>query len=260
MFGKRNIKAVKRIGKSSMIFWIIPILASIVLLCLGNTWAICLIPYFLFFVFRRLFCGALKLKDGDIVYFYGLPGSGKSLTMARTASDNADRFCIVNEEFDHYKKADCVLPSDQLGHFSFPRHSMHVIDESSNDGFDNRTWSTNFSDPKKLLYIKKIRHHSSCIMMTNQGREEVDKKMIDGLISRFYLCEDSWLWSKAVCLVPDTVDNQLTGQAEDIYRTPTLLERIFDPSMVIYTLHFKGKDLYETQNADPLPPFQGYIK
>lgn len=260
MFGKRNIKAVKPIAKGSLIFWFIPLFASFVLLCFGQTWVFVLIPWFIFFVIRRLFFGSLKLKDGDIIYFYGLPGSGKSLTMARTASDNDDRFCVVNEEFSHYRKADCVLESDLLGQYSFPKHSMHVIDESSNDGFDNRTWSTNFADPRKLRYIKKIRHHSSCIMMTNQGREEVDKKMIDGLISRFYLCEDSWFWSKAVCLVPDTVDNQLTGQAEDIYRTPTLLERIFDPSMVIYTFHRIGSNLYETQNADQLPPFPGYIK
>lgn len=247
-------------AKSSLIFWLIPLLASIILVFCGQKWALAILPWVAFFVIRRLFFGKLKLKDGDIVYFYGLPGSGKSLTMARVASDNRDRFCVVNEEFHHYRYADCVLPSDELGHYSFPRPSMHLLDESSNDGFDNRSWAQNFADPRKLRYVKKIRHHGSCIMMTNQGRDEIDKKMKDGLISRFYICEPSWFWVKAVCIVPDTVDNDLTGQAEDIYRTPTLMERIFDPSMVIYTFYRRGSGLYETQNPDKLPPFPGYIK
>ncbi len=256
----KKITAVKKIGKSSLL-WILVVALVAIIVGISTRSPLWFVGILLLgFCVKRLFFGVLRLKDGDIIYFYGLPGSGKSLTMARVADDNKDRFCVVNNEFSHFKNANCVLPSNDLGKYSFPAHSMHLIDECSNDGFDNRTWSTNFESTDKLRYVKKIRHHKSCIMFTNQGREEIDKKLIQGLIFRFYMCENRSWYSKAVCLIPDTISNGVSGDTEEVYRTPTLFERLFDPSMVIYTPHFRGKNLYSTVNKDKLPAFRGYIK
>ena len=44
--------------------------------------------------FRRYFCGKLRLQASDLVLFWGLPGSGKTLFLTKCAKDNHDSWYI----------------------------------------------------------------------------------------------------------------------------------------------------------------------
>ena len=59
----------------------------------------------------RLFSGKLIVEPGDEVFVFGLPGSGKTMFLAKIAADNKkkNKYIFVNEELEHLKIKDGVI-------------------------------------------------------------------------------------------------------------------------------------------------------
>ena len=155
------------------------------------------IPAIIFAIFPiiiRLLIGKLYVHEGDQIFVCGLPGSGKSMFLAKIAKDNhRSKYIWVNKEFEHLKIKDGVIDRDDLGVFRFgssSRTGVVLYDESSFDGFDNRDYKINFKNEsgKNILKgLKKARHRHYGIVYANQGFEELDKKIRSGLVKSVQL-------------------------------------------------------------------------
>lgn len=221
------------------------------------------IPIVVFFLVKRFLTGKFLVESGDVILFFGLPGSGKSLFLSRLGRDNMDsRTVAVNEEFAHFDAADCILHRSEFGHYTFVDDSLILFDEGSLDGFDCRGYKDNF-DEFSLSFMKKIRHYHSAIAFTNQGKDELDSKIRDNLCNYVYYCEKRtflrfFTYCRASRLIKEEMISEITGQPEPHYRFPTFFERLFDPSNVLYAIpKIHGKH-YSTNNPDPLPLLLNY--
>lgn len=204
----------------------------------------------------RLFCGKLKVKEGDVILFCGLPGSGKTSLQNYVADYNKRKYEAVivgNEEFSATSKVcDMVLPRIAFGWFKAPPKSIICTDEASLNGWDNRDWAKNFS-PKSLAYWKKIRHYHNAAILTNQGFDELDKKIRDGLVSHLYYVENHGRYLKAVRLDKTFITSEISGLPQESYVRPSIWQRLLDPSCVLYCKYSKSGDLFNSWNPDPLP-------
>lgn len=198
--------------------------------------------------FRRYFCGKLRLQASDLVLFWGLPGSGKTLFLTKTAKDNHESWYIgVNEEYEHLKLKDFVYGRSDMAKYSFP-HSALFFDEASLNGFDNRDFKTNFKVPGMLETFKKHRQMDLPIVFSNQGFEECDIKIRQSLANKTYFVENMGLWCRASLMIRDVTISEIDGQPQEGYRFPTVLERLFDPSMVLYAIPEYFGRYYSTKN------------
>lgn len=229
---------------------------------------ICIISYFLFqsflpfillaafFIIKRLFFSKLYFSPGDNIYIYGEQGSGKTLFITKLAEDNKQRYSIiVNSELDSLKAADAIIDRDEIGIYDSGQ-SAYFIDENSFAGFDNRSWSTNFTE-SSLDYLKKIRHYDSVLIVSSQAFGEVDKKLRDGVLKRVYHVKNCGWYSKAELLIKnDDSISDVDGSPLVSYRYPGLLDRLFDPTSCIYIRHKKYGSLvnsYDRKRLQILP-------
>ena len=138
-----------------------------------------LVDFLLLFAIYRMFFGKLKLHEGQVVLFWGLPGSGKTMFLNKVAFDNQkDGWHVAgNEEFDDVSElSEYRFEKKHFGRFAPVPQSVLCIDEASLDGWDNREWTTNF-DEWSLMFWKKIRHFHCCAVLGNQGFGELDCKI-----------------------------------------------------------------------------------
>lgn len=214
-------------------------------------------------IIKRLYFGKLKLYPADLVLFWGLPGSGKTLFATKTAYDNKDDWYIgVNPEFEHLQLKDFDYTRDSLVNFTFPGAAL-FYDEGSLNGFDNREFKTNFKDPGMLETFKKHRQMDFPLVFTNQGFEELDLKIRGPLSTHVYYVENMGFWCRATLMIPDVTISEIDGKPQEGYRFPGLLERFIDPSVQLYAWKsFYGK-FYNTCNP-PLrlsfPPLEAARK
>ena len=204
----------------------------------------------------RIFTGKIKLKIGKSIYVFGLPGSGKTMFCVKVAIDNKEKRICVNDELDHIKIKHTLINKDLLSKYRFgskDKPALILWDEASLNGFDNRDYKTNFKGETGqgiLEHFKKIRHKYECLVIANQGWDEVDKKLRDDLIYCAYWLINKGRYSVAVRLDKTIKLNELTGQPQDSYLKPNLLKRIIDPSCYVYISHKKYGKYYNTINDD----------
>ena len=242
--------------------WFLFIIAAacVVVACVSKTRAaagLALGAVVLWFV-HRIFFSRLRVSDGDVILFFGLPGSGKSMFAAKVAHDNKkDRTICVNREFEHFSEADLVFDRQDLGEYLFPPPSLLIYDEASLNGFDNRDFDKNFVGNDSLEFLKKVRQYHSSIVFTNQGWDELDKKIRSGLTNKVYYVENRGFYSVAQLLIKDISINDMTGEIQEGYRFPTFFERLLRPSVQLYVIHKKTGKLYQSfhPRALPLYPF-----
>lgn len=225
------------------------VLFAVLLFLSRENWQLVVFLVLLALLFiRRYFCGKLILKASDLVLFWGLPGSGKTLMLAKLAYDNRDKWYIgVNEEFEHLKLKDYVYKRDDMAVYNFPR-SVMLFDEASLNGFDNRDFAKNFKDPGMLEHHKKHRQTETPIAYSNQGFEECDLKIRSFLANKVYYVENMGLWCRATIMLKDVAISEIDGKPIEGFRFPTVMERIMDPSLVLYAIpEFYGR-FYSTKN------------
>ena len=215
------------------------------LLCAGLVVA-CLIV-------KRLFFGRLRVTSGDSILFFGLPGSGKTMFAVKTALDNNDRTCYTNPELSHYDGCAGVYARDDFAVKAPVPGSIILYDEASINGFDNRDFAQNFENNQVLEFLKKIRHYDTAIIWTNQGWDELDKKIRQGLTNRTYYCTNHGWYSKAVELRKTIDISDISGEPLESYYEPSLIDRLFDPSCVLYCVHRRVGKHYLTCNPRKRP-------
>lgn len=213
----------------------------------------------LLIVLKRILFGKLKLEEGQNVYIFGEQGSGKTLFLTKIIEDNRDKFTIaVNSELSHVVHKDVVIDKESLGLYDLGS-CAYFIDENSTDGFDNRSWSTNFNETN-LDFIKKIRHYHSVLLLASQSFGEVDKKIREGVISKTYVVSNHGFYSRADLLIKeDDSISEMDGEVKVSYRYPTLIERLFDNSTSIYILHRKYGNLCNSWAKKKLPAHPGLL-
>ena len=174
MFGKKKVSLNEDIPTMPIIYGL---LFGLIIFCIFFQHNIILGLLFIgVAVAIRIFSGKLKLKDGDVVYAFGLPGSGKSMFLTKVAVDNKKRNICVNEELAHLKIPHTVVKKEDLRKYSFgseKKGGLLLWDEASLDGFDNRNFKTNFSgkDGEALLEaFKKCRHRYTAIVIATEYR------------------------------------------------------------------------------------------
>ncbi len=197
---------------------------------------------------KRYFFGKLKLSPSDLVLLWGLPGSGKTLIETKIVYDNRNDWYIgVNEEYEHLKLKDFVYNREDLASYNFPRTAM-FFDEASLNGFDNRDFAKNFKDPAMLETFKKHRQMDMPMVFTNQGFEECDIKIRQSLANKVYYVENMGLWCRATIMLKDVTISEIDGKPIEGFRFPTVMERIMDPSLVLYAIpEFYGR-FYSTKS------------
>lgn len=206
---------------------------------------------------RRLFGGKLRLQASDLVLFWGLPGSGKTLFLTKTAKDNKkDWYIGVNPEFSHLKLADFEYSKDDLARYLFPRAAV-FFDEASLNGFDNRDFKTNFKLPGMLETFKKHRQMDMPMVLSNQGFEECDVKIRQSLANKTYYCENMGLWCRASLMIRDVTISEIDGTPQEGYRFPTFMERLMDPSMQLYAFPWWYGRYYSTKSPPDRPVHPG---
>lgn len=210
-----------------------------------------------FFLIRRLFFSKVKLGAGDVVLFWGLPGSGKTMFLTKIWRDTREKMNIYSNYtlpdvpyFDKSYIGQCEFHTDD-------RVAGLLFDEGSLNGFDNRNFKSNFKDESKLEYLKKIRHHTTWIAFSNQGFEELDVK-IRTLTNLNYYVENHGFWSVAYRLIPDMFISQIDGQPKLGYRFPSFIDRVLDPSTQLYAFHFHLGKYYQTKQPKPLATYEEY--
>lgn len=204
-------------------------------------------------IVKRLFFGRLRVTSGDSILFFGLPGSGKTMFAVKTALDNPDRTCYTNPELSHYDGCAGVYDRDSFATVAPVPGSIILYDEASINGFDSRDFAQNFENNQVLEFLKKIRHYNTAIIWTNQGWDELDKKIRQGLTNRTYYCTNHGWYSKAVELRKTIDISDISGEPLESYYEPSLIDRLFDPSCVLYCVHRRVGKHYLTCNPRKRP-------
>lgn len=219
-----------------------------------------LISELLFILFRRLFFGDLNLGEGEVVLFFGLPGSGKSMFLARAGVRERKHFkhVFVNEIMSSYKASDGVYSKSDLGKYDFD-HALLLFDEASLNGFDNRDWAKNFT-PDQMSFLKQVRKYHCSMIFSNQGWEEMDVKIRKGLTSRVYYVENHGWYSSATLLEKDITVSELSGDIQEGYVMPSFFDRLKDPSKKIYAFHRRWGAMYDTYQHLDLPSFIDHLR
>ena len=245
------INFAKKLKTNISPLWFILVLITIVLSFFH--WAFIIIGLLAFLLGIRLYCGKIYPRPGEIILFWGLPGSGKTNFLNKVAFENKKKGAVIagNEEFHSSSDlSDFEFKKSYWGFFD-PGEVIHFVDEASLNGWDNRDWSINFV-PESLEEWKKIRHRNCAAVLSNQGFEELDCKIRDSLTSTVYYVENKGSYSTATrmskCVYWDEMGKPLEG-----YEIPSFFDRLLDPTSVLYARHKKWGQFYRTRNPRPLP-------
>lgn len=232
-------------------------IATVIALLVRSRWAFFVALFFGAFTFLyHLMMGKLILKNGDVALFFGLPGSGKTMFLAKTAYDNAGCHILTNDQFSTLDIASDVVERETFGMYDYKQDDdkLNVIlwDEASLNGFDNRDWKS--FDKYSMEFLKRIRKYNSAIVFSNQGWDELDKKIKEGLCNYVYYCQNKGSYSVAYRLFKEIAISDLTCEIMEGWRYPTFWERIADPSVVLYVRHKSMGKHYDTLERDTTKP------
>lgn len=222
------------------------------------------ILYLLIFRVFLQFIVKVKIKPGDVVLFFGLPGSGKSLSLAKVGIDSQTAYKQFGKNIDFSKKFKHIAVNDNFITYTgadtfFNRQllcercwhdTLFLYDEASLDGFDSRNFQKNFKDENLLRLFKKVRHNGNAFVFANQGANELDSKIRDSLCNKVYYCEDYGSYSIASRLIKDITISEISGEIQQGFRKPSLFERIIYPRYTVILPHRRLGSLYSTKMPD----------
>lgn len=233
------------------------VITSVIALLVRSRW-IFIFALFVgaFTLLYHLIMGKLILKNGDVALFFGLPGSGKTMFLAKIAYDNACCHILTNDQFSTLDIATDVVERETFGMYDYKQddEKLNIIlwDEASLNGFDNRDWKS--FDKYSMEFLKRIRKYNSAIVFSNQGWDELDKKIKEGLCNYVYYCQNKGSYSVAYRLFKEIAISDLTCEIMEGWRYPTFWERIADPSVVLYVRHKSMGRHYDTLERDTSKP------
>lgn len=189
-------------------------------------------------------------KHGVFNLYFGSPGSGKTTFLT---SD-----CMAYHKIGFPVYSNYALPfafkftKDDIGTYQFPPDSVLLFDEGSLNGFDNREYSKNFKDSNKLSYLKLLRHYRNRMIFSNQGFDELDKK-IRTLTVCYWLVRKVGPFAFATRIFKRVIVDDITHQIIDGYFFPRTLSLLFRPSVTRIVRIRKYTDYFDSFEAPQLP-------
>lgn len=186
--------------------------------------------------------------------YFGAVGSGKTMFLTKLAVKYCNKYTIFSNYPIAYPNV-YKFNKSMLGVYEFPKNSILLFDECSLNGFDNREFKNNFKGNNSLEYFKLIRHFRNCIVWSNQGWDEADKK-IKTLCNTLYIVKKLPLISVATRIYMDSKIDQISGVPADKYRYPSVLRLIFDPNCIHLVFRRKYGQYY---NSWSVPQYKKFI-
>lgn len=176
--------------------------------------------------------------------YFGGPGSGKTMFLTRLAAKfNGKHYIYSNYAIklpNIYK-----LKKQDFGKIEFPPGSILLFDEASLNGYDNRDFKDNFKENNAMEFVKLIRHFKCVCVWSNQGWDEMDKK-IRILSSALYLVRKLPIVSVAIRIYVSPSVNKEDHTITDNYRYANLLRLIFDPKCIQLVIRSRYGQLYNS--------------
>ena len=177
-----------------------------------------------------------------IQIFFGMIGSGKTTFAASIARKALKHHIRVFSNMPI--KGAYKLDLADLGHYDMD-NSILLIDEAGID-FDNREFSKNFKDKKRLEFFKLIRHCHSAIYLFSQSWSDMDCK-IRNLAGKYWYVKRSLIpWT--VCAIPVKKSfgiNEHEKKPDDIYSLPHPFIRPFVTARTFGPLSWSYFDSWE---------------
>lgn len=218
--------------------------------------------------------------------FFSGPGSGKTMFLTRYCIQLCKKGCFTfsnyalgggshgarkHQKFSlhevrnqrtatrksvHTPVGSCTQPmrfdKSMLGTYRFPPGSVLFFDEASLNGYDNRDFKDNFKNNKSLEYFKLIRHYQNSMVWSNQGWDELDKK-IRTLCTQYWLVTKLPLFSVAVRYFVRVRPREGDDEFHDHYKPASPLRLIFDPNVVQLVYRPYWGKFYDSWSTPDLP-------
>lgn len=199
-------------------------------------------------------CKYVPRHDSHVLYF-SEPGSGKTMFLTRIAyrlyKKGVPVFSNYNIRFPDGGSPFMFSKSD-LGVYSFPPGCVLLFDEASLNGYDNRDFKDNFRNNRSLEYFKLIRHFQNSMVWSNQGWDELDKK-IRTLCSQYWLVTKLPFFSVAVRYFKRVRPRDGDDEFHDHYKPANLARLIFDPRVIQLVYRPKYGKMYDSWSVPLLP-------
>lgn len=188
-----------------------------------------------------------------VTLYFGPPGCGKTTFLAKIASQlqrkNTDVFSNVPIDGCYaYSRSD-------IGKFSFPENSILLFDEGSLNGYDNRDHKDNFKGNHAMDYFKLIRHYKNKIIFSNQGWDELDKKIRTLTVQLWYV-RSFGPFSYAMRIFKSVDVDEESKQIVDGYVLPSKLKLIFCSSYTQIVYRPKYYRYFDSYSRPELPEME----
>lgn len=182
-----------------------------------------------------------------IQIFFGLIGSGKTTIAASICKKALKRGIRVFSNMPI--KGAYILKIEEIGHYDMD-DSILLIDEAGID-FDNRDYSKNFKDKKRLSWFKLVRHHHGAVFLFSQSWTDMDVKIRNLACKYWYVHRSIIPFFVSACPVKKSFGiNENEKKPDDIYSIPHPLLRPFFEHRVFGPLYWK---LFDSWECDKLP-------
>ncbi len=181
--------------------------------------------------------------------YFGRPGSGKSTFLAKIAYLSAKK---NNDVYSNVAIDGCyMIDRRDIGHYDYG-NALVLYDEASLDGFDNRDYKTNFRDEDKLEYLKKGRHYGTKFIWSNQGFDELDKK-IRTLTTQLWLVTPLGPFSVARRVRKDVGSSKDGDDIVDRYKFPSVFSIIFNRHCIQLCYRKRYYHMFDSYDKRDLP-------
>lgn len=198
----------------------------------------------LFVIWVAIRLAYIPMPSPHTLYF-GAVRSGKTMFLTKLAVKLQKKgFTIFSNYPINYPNIYQLRKRD-FGAVTFPPGSILLFDEASLSGFDNRDFKDNFKNNNALEYFKLVGHFKNLIVWSNQGWDELDKK-IRTLCSSLYLVRRLPLISIAVRIYMDPGIDDVQNQPVDKYHYANFFRLVFDPRCLFFVLRSKYGQLYNS--------------
>ena len=189
--------------------------------------------------------------------FFAKPGAGKTTSCVHMAKKNLRKYEHVYLTFDNTVPGVHTCDFNDLGLWTFPKHS-YIADDESGIGFNSRK---TLSLPQHTIsYLKKHRHYKVDMDFCSQSHEDIDVT-IRRLANEYWILYRIGPWTLGRRIYKSVGIDKNTHQIVDEYRFASMLWLLIWPLQLGYpfdkkfTLTFRPfyYKYFDSWECDDLP-------
>lgn len=190
--------------------------------------------------------------DIMISMYFGNPGSGKTTLACKILFQEQ-----LKGNYDHYyanfeTKLAEYNSLENLGHWTFPKNSLVVIDEAGIE-YNSRKYKT--MDQKLIEWLKLHRHYGCDVIVISQSWEDVDIT-IRRLVSQLYYIKKILCFSMVKRIYKSVGIDDKTHQIIDYYRFGSFFGNLIGAKNISFFFrpwYYQFFDSYHTPPTNVLP-------